>query len=157
MEQLKAFLEKAGTDNDLSAKLEALGEDTKHSEKLIAIAAEHGFTVTQEEIEEAKSAKPKGQLSEEELETVAGGTGGEEQSEGIDGWTVNRYCPEWCKNLTEDRYACQHPLFYCDHFRYVFERDEGFRVNYYWYSCVKGAFPRFLKKIDRRGNDYSGA
>jgi len=145
MEQLKAFLEKAGTDSELSGKLDELGEDINKPETIIAFAAEHGFTITVEEIEDLKSKKEKSELNEEELEAVAGG-----------GWSVNRYCKEWCKNLKSNRIACRHPFLPCDHFNRVWERSEWKGINYYWYSCNKNAFPKFLEK-EYQGSDYSGA
>jgi len=143
MEQLKAFLEKAGADSELTVKLEKLYESANVSEELIAIAAEFGFTITAEEIGETKSLTKRNELEEEKLEAVAGGSGGEEQSEGIAGWTVNRYCSSWCKNLKEARWACYFPVFWCDHFRRDFIKGNVF-YNYYYYGCAKGAYPRYI-------------
>jgi len=143
MEQLKAFLEKAGADSELTVKLEKLHENDNVSEELIAIAAEHGFTITAEEIEDAKSLTKKNEIDEEKLEAVAGGSGGEEQSEGIADWTVNRYCPEWCKNLRTMRIACTQPFFWCDHLRSTYI-DESMDYKRYWTECVKGAYPKYI-------------
>ena len=60
-EQLKAFIEKVKGDTSLQEKLKA----AKSPEDVVGIAKEHGYEFTAEKI---------GQLSEEELEGVAGGT-----------------------------------------------------------------------------------
>ena len=72
MEQLKAFMEKAQSDSELVAKLEALGIKGAGVDDYIALAAEYGFSITAEELEEASKHV---ELSEEELDNVAGGTG----------------------------------------------------------------------------------
>jgi len=136
-------LEKAGADSELTVKLEKLHESANISEELITIAAEHGFTVTETEIEDAKSLTKKNELDEEKLEAVAGGTG-EGIEESIAG-TVNRYCPEWCKNLKEARWACYFPVFWCDHFSREYYRSD-YHYSYYYYGCAKGAYPTYLKK-----------
>ena len=61
LEQLKAFLEKVKGDPSLQEKLKA----SKTSEDVVSMAKEHGHEFTADKITE---------LSEEELEGVAGGT-----------------------------------------------------------------------------------
>ena len=61
LEQLKAFLSKAKGDSNLQNKLKA----AKSTEDVVGIAKEHGHEFTVEKIAE---------LSEEELESLAGGT-----------------------------------------------------------------------------------
>ena len=61
LEQLKAFLEKVKGDPSLQDKLKA----AKSPEDVVGIAKEHGFEFTADKITE---------LSEEEVEGVAGGT-----------------------------------------------------------------------------------
>ena len=60
-EQLKAFLEKVKSDTSLQEKLKA----AKTPEDVVGVAKEHGHDFTQDHM---------AQLSEEELEGVAGGT-----------------------------------------------------------------------------------
>ena len=60
-EQLKAFLEKVKADTSLQDKLRA----AKSPEQVVGIAKEHGYDFGTEHISE---------LSEEELESVSGGT-----------------------------------------------------------------------------------
>ena len=62
-EQLKAFLEKVKGDTSLQEKLKA----AKSPEDVVGIAKEHGFEFTADKLTE---------LSEGELEGVAGGCGG---------------------------------------------------------------------------------
>ena len=61
-EQLKAFLEKVQGDTSLQEKLKAEGADP------VAIAKEAGFIISADDLTKAQS-----ELSEEELEGVAGG------------------------------------------------------------------------------------
>ena len=63
LEQLKAFLSKVEGDSSLQDKLKA----TKSSDEVVSIAKEHGHEFNSDHLSE---------LSEEELEGVAGGLGG---------------------------------------------------------------------------------
>ena len=64
-EQLKAFLEKVKGDTSLQEKLKAAGD----ANAVAAIAKEAGFSISADDINKAQP-----ELSEEELEGVAGGT-----------------------------------------------------------------------------------
>ena len=64
-EQLKAFLEKVKTDASLQEKLKAAA----NADAVTAIAKEAGFSISADDLKNAQS-----ELSEEELEGVAGGT-----------------------------------------------------------------------------------
>ena len=68
LEQLRAFLEKVKGDTTLQEKLKA----AKSSDDVVGIAKEHGHEFTADKIS---------QLSEEELQGVAGGRG-----RGFTGW-----------------------------------------------------------------------
>ena len=63
-EQLKAFLEKLKGDTNLQAKLKAAAD----SDAVLAIAKEAGFSISADDLKNAQS-----EISEEELEGVAGG------------------------------------------------------------------------------------
>jgi len=63
-EQLKAFLEKVNTDTSLQVKLKA----AENTNAVLAIAKENGFMFSSNDLKKAQS-----ELSEEELEDVAGG------------------------------------------------------------------------------------
>ena len=65
-EQLKAFLEAVKADASLQDKLKAVSD----IDAVVAIAKAAGFAVSSGEFQKAQS-----ELSEEELESVAGGTG----------------------------------------------------------------------------------
>ena len=67
-EQLKAFLEKVKTDTSLQEKIKAAAD----ADAVVTIAKEAGFVVSADEIKTAQSAPQ--ELSDEELEGVAGGT-----------------------------------------------------------------------------------
>ncbi len=66
-EQLKAFLEKVKADTNLQEKLKAASDADAAS----AIAKEAGFSISADEFTKAQSTE----LSDEELEGVAGGAG----------------------------------------------------------------------------------
>ena len=63
-EQLKAFLEKVQGDTSLQEKLKAAAD----SDAVLAIAKDAGFSISADDLTKAQS-----ELSEEELEGVAGG------------------------------------------------------------------------------------
>ena len=63
-EQLKAFLEKVKADTSLKEKLKAASD----ADGVVEIAKEAGFMISAEDLKNAQS-----ELSEEELEGVAGG------------------------------------------------------------------------------------
>ena len=64
-EQLKAFLEKVKTDASLQEKLKAAADN----DAVAAIAKDAGFSISADDLKKAQS-----EISEEELEGVAGGT-----------------------------------------------------------------------------------
>ena len=72
-EQLKAFLEKVKADTSLQEKLKAAAD----VDAVIAIAKSAGFVVSADEIKTAQSATQ--ELSDEELEGVAGGGRGRDR------------------------------------------------------------------------------
>ena len=65
MNQMTAFIEKAKSNGELMAKLDALGKNNAGTDEVISLAAEHGFTVTKEDVEEArrKNCPHHGELS----------------------------------------------------------------------------------------------
>ena len=70
-EQLKAFLEKVQGDTSLQEKLKAAAD----ADAVTAIAKEAGFSISADDLKKAQS-----ELSDEELEGVAGGFGTTTQS-----------------------------------------------------------------------------
>ena len=69
-EQLKAFLDKVKSDTSLREKLKGSSD----VDAVVAIAKSAGFVISADEIKTAQSASQ--ELSDEELEGVAGGGGG---------------------------------------------------------------------------------
>ena len=63
-EQLKAFLEKVKADTSLQEKLKAAGD----ANAVAAIAKDAGFSISADDLKNVQS-----EISEEELENVAGG------------------------------------------------------------------------------------
>jgi len=138
MEQVKAFIEKAKTDSELMAKLDALGRKGAEAvDEVIALAAEYGFTVTKEDAEAARCETcPRhhhGELSEYDLAGVSGG-----------GWTSNRYDPAKCPSVTRTNFDCIRIAIFtmwCDHLRRVeVGREESTRELLYQFECVMGSF-----------------
>ena len=68
-EQLKSFLDKIKTDASLQEKLQDHMDD---ADAALAIAKEAGFAITAEDIQSMQSSTD---LSDDELEAVAGGVG----------------------------------------------------------------------------------
>ena len=65
-EQLKAFLEKVKADTSLQEKL----NEAADADAVVEIAKEAGFSITAEDMQSSTA-----ELSDEELEEAAGGTG----------------------------------------------------------------------------------
>ena len=137
MEQIKAFIEKAKTDSELMAKLDALGrKGAEGVDEVVSLAAKYGFSVTKEDMEAARrgNCPHHGELSEEDLDVVSGG------SDKL--LTQNRYDPNVCPNLTRTRYECVGfmRILYCDHYKYS---DAG-KTHSGWaifsHACAMGAF-----------------
>jgi len=76
MEQLKEFVEKAKSDKVLGDKVKKLDEKNAADEEYITLAADAGFTITADELNETKKKR---ELRDEELESVAGGVGDNDQ------------------------------------------------------------------------------
>ena len=76
-EQLKAFLEKVKGDTSLQEKLKAAGD----SDAVLAIAKEEGFSISADVLKKTQS-----ELSEEELENVAGGAPCHFEYSGVLAW-----------------------------------------------------------------------
>ena len=69
-EQLKAFMEAVKADAGLQQKLNAAAD----SDAVVAIAKAAGFLISSDELKRAQSEISQSEISEEELEGVAGGT-----------------------------------------------------------------------------------
>jgi len=84
MEQMKLFISKVQSDNELRAKLDKLACQNPDVGKVIELAAEYGFSITEEDYIQAKEAAEKaaelpaksGMLNESDLASVAGGNMG---------------------------------------------------------------------------------
>lgn len=76
-EQFKAFLEKVQSDTSLQVKLKAAAD----ANAVVSIAKEAGFSISAEDLTQAQS-----ELSDEELEGVAGGFGMETGKDGCFGY-----------------------------------------------------------------------
>ena len=82
-EQLKAFLEKVKGDTTLQEKLKAASD----ADAVVAIAKEAGFSISADDLKKAPS-----EISEEELEGVAGGAG----TDVLNGGCVSDSVTGWC-------------------------------------------------------------
>ena len=134
MNQMQAFIEKARHDKELMAKLDALGASGAGADKIIALAAEYGFTITAEDCRQAAEmagARKSGELNEEDLEAAAGGG------------TQNRWNPEVCNNYSRTHYNCVGFLTWswCDHYRRKELPPERYKPSdYYQHTCVMGRY-----------------
>ena len=140
MNQLQAMLEKAKTDKVLMDKLEELGRKNAVPEEIIAFAADHGFTITANDLEVAACGKIGGELNEEQLDQISGG---------FIYPTENRFDPNVCPGLTRTRYECVGLFQFCncDHYkRELF----GTGKYSYWHYCNTNGFKAY--KGDYAGN-----
>jgi len=143
MEQIKALIEKAESDNELMAKLDELGNKDAGADEIINLAKEYGFTVTADDSEQLKNESIKAaeteEIKEEDLEAVAGGGGP----------TVNRYNPKTCVNLTRNKYDCKGfmGIAWCDHYRRTITKNKGGVIEG-WHSCAMDAFGRYYGNLD---------
>ena len=139
MEQIQAFIEKAKNDSGLMAKLDELCASGAEPDKIIVLAAEHGFTFTEEDYRAAREqagGRKSGELAEEDLEAAAGGST----------YTQNRYDPNRCKGLTKlISGVCEAFLLDCDHFKSEWVRGTSTASGdkQYNFSCNMGAFPTY--------------
>ena len=132
MNKMQAFIEQAKKDKDLMAKLDALGASGAGADKIIALAAEHGFTVTEEDCRQAAEAQcphKKGELKEEDLEAAAGGA------------TTNRYDPAVCSQYNDVHFNCVGflELNWCDHYRRSVDDSSNWERRLYR-KCMMGFF-----------------
>ena len=131
MEQMNAFIEKAKNDKALMAKLDALGASGAEASEIVALAAEHGFAITEEDLRQESATCPcrTGELTEAELDTVAGGNRGA---------TENRYNPTECAKYDKAHYWCVGfmQLTWCDHFSQTAARSSRVLQN----KCAMGFF-----------------
>jgi len=147
MEQLKAMLEKARTDKEFGAKLEELGKSGAQPEAIVAFAAEHGFTITAEDLNSCRGDCAKcGELTEDELENVSGA-----------GPTQDRYDPNECPTRTRTHYYCVGflKLTWCDHFRRIkVQESPQFRFRH---ICEKPGGFNYIGDSDGEPKyDYTG-
>ena len=131
---MQAFIEKVKSDSSLMAKLDELGAAGASAEEIVALAAEHGFTVTVEDCREAAEKScphRRGELAEEELDSVAGG-----------GATQNRWNPEICNNYNRTHYNCVGFLggCWCDHYKRTTYDDSNRDSIRYRHVCHMGRF-----------------
>ena len=82
-EQLKAFLEKVKGDTSLQERLKAAADN----DAFTAIAKEAGFSISADDLKNAPS-----ELSDDELENVAGGAAKYPETGKPTGWCERKYC-----------------------------------------------------------------
>ena len=142
MNQMQSFIEKAKTDKDLMTKLNALGASGASMDKVVALAAEHGFTISEEDCRMAvetpcpsclhNSGEPAAELSEEDLEAAAGGYN-------------SRHDPSICSQYKEVGYNCVGflGLSHCNWYQHVAHRDSWGVVISDEYYCRMGFYYRY--------------
>ena len=132
MNQMQAFIAKARNDITLISKLDKLGVSGAGEEKIVALAAEHGFSITAEDYQsacESAEAMKSGELAEEDLDVVSGGA------------TQNRYDPKECCKIDTVAYRCVGFLAgcWCDHYERTFHDLVGLTEEYR-HVCKMGSF-----------------
>ena len=140
MNQMQAFIEKAKNDTDLMAKLNELGASGASMDKVVALAAEYGFTVSEEDCRKAAESpcpscpQKSGELSEEELEAAAGGN-------------ESRHDLAICSQYTETHYNCVGflGLSHCSWYKYTIHRDAWGMPTSYEHYCIMGYFRYHVK------------
>ena len=76
MNQIQVFIEKVKSDENILANLKELSNKEIPDDEIISLAAEYGFTISKDDIENMKNNKiESNELNEEDLEKVAGGAG----------------------------------------------------------------------------------
>ena len=135
MEQMKAFIEKAKNDKELMAKLDALGASGAGADKIVALAAEYGFAITEEDYRKASAqagTRKAGELKEEELEAASGGQ---------TNFTENRYDPNECVKFDKVQYRCVGflAMCFCDHYKETQDGQTG-TLSPVERSCAMGCF-----------------
>ena len=75
MDQLSEFIKKAKSDEELAEKVNNLCAKGAEVDEIVDLAAEYGFKITDDEIDKLEETKNQRELSEEQLERVAGGFG----------------------------------------------------------------------------------
>ena len=131
--RLEEFNKKISEDEALKARVEAIGDDM---DAAVALAAEFGFTFTVDDLEALKPSSdlPQGELSEDQLDNVAGGA------------TQNRYNSSRCWGAKKVIYECVGFLkaVHCDHYVCVPTGKTRFQSNYhhkiYVHKCNMGCF-----------------
>jgi len=136
MNQMQALLEKARNDKELMAKLDALGASGAGPDKIVALAAEYGFSITEEDYRKAAGqadARKTGELKEEDLEAASGG--------GQTNFTQNRYDPNECVKFDKVQYRCVGflAMCFCDHYKETQDGQTG-TLSPVERSCAMGCF-----------------
>jgi len=115
MEQLRLFIEKAKADSGLMSKLDELGAKNAGDDEIIALAEEHGYIFTKEDIEQMSTPGKLGtlnELSEEESKHCGSCKFGtpsklsEEELSDISGGEHDRHNHEICRQYKMVHYYC---------------------------------------------------
>ena len=143
MDQLKQFIERIDTDDELSEKMEELSMGDSGDEKIIALAADYGFNITADELKQQRSStvnlQESGKLSEEDLDNVVGG------------FMTNRWDSNACAKWGRVRFKCLgfFSLFHCSNYsREKLSHGRNLRSEVgssrqhkmYRHKCAMGAF-----------------
>ena len=92
MEALREFLEKASKDSELEKKVEEVVEDEAGPDRFVALGQEHGFEFSPREAVYHLYELQNAELSDEQLESVAGGGRG---MIALGGKLSQKVSPQW--------------------------------------------------------------
>ncbi len=99
-ENVKSFLEEAAKDEALAERL--AGAET--AEELLALAAEKGYALKEEDLASALAAPKSGELDDSELDDVTGGVGLPNLSIGNIGKSIRRLLKIFAPNISTLEY-----------------------------------------------------
>ena len=140
MNQFQEFINKAFENEELMEKVNELSMREPTDEEVIALAAEYGFTITTDDLEQQKSRTcsgcESGKLEEEDLVSVSGGT------------NSDRWNPDVCMKYGHVIYECVGFLsaFWCSrhtkHYVGYWKKNllTGLPAQMFKHLCYNGAY-----------------
>ena len=134
MNQLQLFIAKAKENEKLYKKLEDLSINDASDEELIKLAADYGFIITKEELEQSRASaytSASTKINESELDNVVGGNGRPA--------TENRFDSNVCPAIKSASYRCVGlmKIVWCDHYERRFMTGSNYS---YSHQCKMGCY-----------------
>ena len=148
MSQIKLFTEKAQSDPVLMEKLNDMCVRDADAGEYVTLAAEHGFSITEDEINSMKSRPLNCEVSEEDLEKVSGGGSGLAACMFVTAWLSAKVVPNasplgkvkkigndyWRECPSQDTWICNWFMCRC---------CSTSHCKDYWHKCNENGDPIF--------------